>query len=363
MACIGAVLAETGASTVYWLGPLVHCMVSPWVGCWLARRCANPRRIERRQLPAEHVLGGMWTPLIGFNVLPAVVILAVLAMQDMLAGGGRAVAAGLAWHALGIGLGLLVFGLVWQPVTSQTVLLACLPAILLQPLAISHLANRVIRGLEAQRETLWELASQDALSGLSNRHHWEAQVRREYARARRHGTPAVLVMIDLDHFKRINDLHGHAAGDAVIRGFGTLLSACLRESDVPGRYGGEEFGVLLAGSSGSAARRVIERVRGELAKVELFPDVHVTASYGIAELDESMRSPEAWMAEADRRLYAAKRAGRDYIQAGPVALPAALARTGREDIRIEPVATAEEGAAPWAPPAADATSTGLGAER
>ena len=117
----------------------------------------------------------------------------------------------------------------------------------------------------AQKKQLEALSRTDGLTGLFNRSHWQNCLDAEFARSRRLNTPVALLMVDLDHFKSINDRFGHAAGDEVLRRAAALLRANLRCVDVVGRYGGEEFAVILPHTDGAAAQVVAERLRRALA--------------------------------------------------------------------------------------------------
>lgn len=162
------------------------------------------------------------------------------------------------------------------------------------------------------------LASEDALTGLANRGAFDRHLLR-LTDAAQHGGVFALVLFDLDHFKRINDTHGHGTGDQVLRRFAALLQADRRNDDVAARIGGEEFALLLAADTSTQALAVTEKIRQLVAAErwgQIAPDMQVTASGGIAcseELPLSARTPEHMMALADRRLYAAKRAGRDRV--------------------------------------------------
>jgi diguanylate cyclase (GGDEF)-like protein len=118
-------------------------------------------------------------------------------------------------------------------------------------------------------------------------------------------------MIDLDHFKAVNDEHGHAAGDEVLRGVAEALRESLRQHDIPGRYGGEEFGVLLPGSDAAAAEAIAERVRRKIEWASFAGELKVTASVGCAAIHADDLFPASLVARADRALYAAKAAGRN----------------------------------------------------
>jgi diguanylate cyclase (GGDEF)-like protein len=164
----------------------------------------------------------------------------------------------------------------------------------------------------AERE-LARAALTDALTGLANRRGGEAAIRRELARAARSGVPLAFLLVDIDHFKRVNDVHGHATGDRVIRAVALVLAAALRTTDVPARWGGEEFLALLPDADAAAACRIAERVRAAVEATEAAPGLFVTVSIGVAQWDGRER-PETAIGRADAGLYAAKDAGRNCVR-------------------------------------------------
>jgi two-component system, cell cycle response regulator len=163
------------------------------------------------------------------------------------------------------------------------------------------------------------LASTDPLTGVANRRAFDEGLAREMARARRHGEHLSLVLVDVDHFKRVNDVHGHQVGDDVLRHLGGRLRDAGRPMDLPARYGGEEFAVILPSCGPEDALAVAERLR--LAVVADAP-VAITASAGVATLHGGMDA-DGLVTAADRALYAAKRAGRDRTHAARRSLSAA----------------------------------------
>ncbi len=173
-----------------------------------------------------------------------------------------------------------------------------------------------------------ELADLDGLTHLPNRRRFELDVDTEWDRCRRYGRPLSLVMVDLDHFKRLNDEHGHLLGDLVLREVATAVTEALRTSDTAYRYGGEEIVVLLRETgledATAAAERIIAAVSG-LAFPE-HPQVSVTASAGVATRSTRMAHHTALVAEADAALYDAKRGGRDQVHTAGAANPALLFR-------------------------------------
>lgn len=161
----------------------------------------------------------------------------------------------------------------------------------------------------------------DPLTGCYTRGYLLARLEEEVFCSRRNGTVFSLIMADLDHFKNVNDTHGHLVGDHVLREFGTVLRAGFRRNDVVARYGGEEFAVLMPGTDRAAALAAAERVREAwLAFPLVVPGtgrtLRVSFSAGAVEADRNVPGIEALLQAADRALYAAKAAGRDRIVAG-----------------------------------------------
>lgn len=166
----------------------------------------------------------------------------------------------------------------------------------------------------ALREKLRTQSLRDPLTGLYNRRYMEDALERYVSLAERTGSPTSVVMIDLDNFKRLNDEHGHAKGDAVLRDVAAQLVGGLRPSDVVARYGGEELMIILPGCSLEGAQIKAEGLR---ARIEGLSDAHgapVSASFGIATVPETSTSPADVVPMADAALYAAKQAGKNCIR-------------------------------------------------
>lgn len=175
--------------------------------------------------------------------------------------------------------------------------------------AVVALENARLHGM-VERQALV-----DGLTGLANRRAATAALHAEAARAERLQTPLSIVLADLDEFKDVNDVHGHAVGDAVLRTFADVLRETVRESDVAGRWGGEEFLLLLPGADEEGAMQLAERVRIGLAARNIpgAPRLRVTASFGVAEYAGELNSEQLVVA-ADSALYRAKRAGKDRVE-------------------------------------------------
>ncbi|MBL8957471.1 MAG: diguanylate cyclase [Myxococcaceae bacterium] len=175
-----------------------------------------------------------------------------------------------------------------------------------------------IDGLLDETERLYELSLTDGLTQVANHRHFQERLRDEFRRAQRYDDPLALVLLDLDHFKDVNDKHGHVAGDQVLRDVASAIKKSVRETDFVARYGGEEFAVVLPKTQLAGALTVAERVWADVAKLPLGgangASFHVTASLGLAGYpSRSVASAEQLVRCADEALYRAKREGRNKI--------------------------------------------------
>ncbi len=168
--------------------------------------------------------------------------------------------------------------------------------------------------LKAANERLEHLSQTDGLTQLHNRRHWQMCMQKEFDRHSRYGDKTSLVMFDIDHFKKINDNYGHLAGDKVIQHISHLLKQSLRETDCAGRYGGEEFSVVLAHTCAKDALNFADRLRKKIEQSELVfeeESIKVTVSMGISDINDQLENSGQWLAYADRALYQAKESGRN----------------------------------------------------
>jgi diguanylate cyclase (GGDEF)-like protein len=180
------------------------------------------------------------------------------------------------------------------------------------------------QSLKKANEELAILSQTDGLTQLFNRTHWEQCLLAEYKRWSRSQHPSSLVMLDIDHFKNVNDTHGHMVGDEVIKHLSALIKKHARETDVCGRYGGEEFTILLADTPLKNGYVFAERLRKAVNEaVVKFNQVTLTytISLGIAEVDDATHNHETWIEHADSALYQSKEGGRNktslYVNAKP----------------------------------------------
>jgi diguanylate cyclase (GGDEF)-like protein len=191
-------------------------------------------------------------------------------------------------------------------------------AISLGGLFVARRLTATLAELSAHAVELHRLATTDLMTGIHNRHSFVQHLYREFARARRYRTPLALLVLDLDFFKQINDGYGHAAGDEALRAFARAAGEGLRDMDVFGRLGGEEFGVLLPSTVIEQAEVVAERIREAVTRIAIeteYGTVRFTTSIGVTECLAGDDSVDALLARADKALYAAKAAGRNRVVA------------------------------------------------
>jgi len=309
------VLWERQAPLPAWLAVVVAAYVWPHVAYLLARHSRDPYRAEVRNLLIDSALTASLVPLMHFNLLPSVLIV-MLATVDKITTGIRGLWAQSIPGMLGaIAVSTWVSGAHWAPDTSMLVVTACLPVMVLHTLSVSMASYRLIRKTSLQNRLLDELSRVDSLTGLYTRGHWQQQADAALRRQHATGEPACLLMLDIDRFKNINDEHGHAAGDEVIRALANVVQANVRASDCAGRYGGDEFAILLPGMHARAGGAVAERIRMQVEALELesLPGMRITSSIGVAAAQRHHQSLRDWMHAADTALYVAKKEGRNRV--------------------------------------------------
>lgn len=200
----------------------------------------------------------------------------------------------------------------WRDLTARTLVSTAVFAGMVLGLCIY-----ILKLLRDREQKLARLTRTDALTGVLNRGYLLRAARTELGRARRYGTALAAVMIDLDHFKRVNDEHGHLIGDRVLEQVGDALQASVREHDLVGRFGGEEFAIILPNTDLAGARELADRCRVLVAEHTADPDGgwNVTASFGVAAYpDIDAGSIDDLLREADAALYRAKQGGRNRVE-------------------------------------------------
>ncbi|MAF04821.1 MAG: diguanylate cyclase AdrA [Herbaspirillum sp.] len=322
--CVAAGFLQHPVPWPLWLLLGVHGYLWPHLARQWALRSVIPYRAERRNLVIDAAFGGFWIAALHGNLVPSAVIISMLSMDNIAAGGLRLFMRGLYASLVAGVLGWWLLGAHFQPQSDLTTILACLPMMMLYPLALGQSTYLMSKKL-ADRSRQFEIVSQlDGLTLLFNRRYWESLLLGEFERLHRQSSAqhqTFLLLLDLDHFKSINDTWGHLIGDEVLRNFARLLRTMLREQDAIGRYGGEEFGVILRDVSPADAlalsQRVIEAARTRNDENNLYG---CTVSAGLVPFSADMDAHFVWLQRADHAMYCAKESGRDRLVAWDPAL-------------------------------------------
>jgi diguanylate cyclase len=316
--CVASVLSVHNAPIGWWIVLLAHGFAWPHIAAALARRSVDPRGAEYLNLMVDSTLGGVWIAAMQFNLLPSVLLATMLSVDKLSVGGPTLLARTSALLVLACLLTGAALGFAVDLASPMSVVVASMPFLVAYPVAISSVTYVLATKLARQNRRLDELGRTDALTGLANRREGFAQADKELARYRRSGRAAVLVLLDIDHFKHINDHYGHPAGDEVLCAVAKTLRGCCRGVDVVARYGGDEFLLVLPETDLRGAEAVARRIRRQLDSrdFDIHPDLRCTVSVGAAQAGPDTASVDAWMLEADAALYRAKAAGRDRFVAG-----------------------------------------------
>jgi diguanylate cyclase len=310
---VGAALIPLSHGFWVWFLLIMYAFAWPHIAYLYATRVSDSFATGKRQLLFDSFCGGLWVAAMACNLLPSAVVLTMLSMNNMATSGVRFFGWGVLAQIAGLLLGVAIFG--WHPQwdSSLTVIIASLPFLVVHPLAVGMMAYSFATRLHEQKNSLKLLSRTDGLTGLYNRRYWQLRAAEEFDRSRRQGNPASLIMLDIDHFKEINDQYGHSIGDDVLETLSYLLQINLRSIDILGRYGGEEFAVVLPETDAKRAQDIAERVRLAVAS-DRFGEkqaLHCTISLGVAQLSATMKDFDAWLNAADKALYDAKAAGRN----------------------------------------------------
>ncbi len=312
--CIGAALWDKTRPNWVWVVLLFGGLIWPHLAYLYSSRAKRPGRAEKSNLMTDAALTSFSMYAIGFGIVPSVIGITLTAMNNLAVGGERLWVKGCVATAFGIGVGALFLPWEFHPTSSLMVQAATVSLAAIYLIAFGWTMWCMARHLEKSRDALHTLSQTDALSGLKNRGAFETALSEKFAELQttQGQASAALLLIDMDHFKRINDERGHAAGDAVVRAVGLALKFATRQEDTAARYGGDEFVVLLDRADEPDALAFLERMKDHIQAMAQFdtPSTALSWSTGIALFDPSLASTDAWVAQADDALYKVKKRGR-----------------------------------------------------
>ncbi|WP_285420101.1 diguanylate cyclase [Pseudomonas sp. efr-133-TYG-5] len=313
--CVSVAMYPLDPAPWVWGVMLFNGLIWPHLAFQWARRATVPYHAEHRNLLIDAFFGGFWVAAMHFNPLPSATTISMMAMNNVAIGGLRFLLAGAAAQLLGVAVGLVVFAPAFIAFTTPRQLYACLPLLMLYPLALGWICFRQAYTLGLHKRELLALSRTDSLTGLLNHGAWKDQLELEFQRCKRLKQGVAIALIDIDHFKAINDTYGHVAGDIVLRQLSKMLKQNLRVADVAGRYGGDEFCVILPDLALFNAAQAMEALRERFSHLgyEQNPGLTVSLSIGLATLDASHSDATLWLNDADLALYEAKSTGRNRV--------------------------------------------------
>ncbi|MEE3635418.1 diguanylate cyclase [Pseudomonas defluvii] len=312
---VWAALGSVSVAPWVWVLLFINGLAWPHIAYRIALRSRTPYDAERRNLLVDSLMGGFWAATMQFNPLPSVTILSMMTMNNVAAGGKRLCLSGLLAQGTGMAVSIALFGPGLQLHSTSLQVYACLPMLTLYPLAVGGVCYQLAIKLAEHKRALSTLSRTDSLTGLLNHGSWKDALQLKFQRCQQDCRQAVIAIIDIDHFKRINDTYGHVVGDCVLRQLGTEIKKNLREDDLAGRYGGDEFCVILPNIDIEQAVQIMERLREKISayRNEQLPDLRITLSIGLALCHETFDDPVSWLDEADKALYSAKNNGRNQV--------------------------------------------------
>lgn len=319
---VAAAMYPLQPSNWVWVLMLLNGFVWPHVAFQLSRRAAQPYHAERRNLLYDSIFGGFWAGAIGMNPLPAVSILAMMSMNNMATGGLPLFWRGCIAQVSGILIAYLVLSPTLVAVSTPLQIYAALPVFCAYPLGVGLICYRLAMKLSEHKHALGKLSRTDSLTGLLNHGAWKDLLQIEFGTCQALSRSTTIALIDIDHFKDINDTHGHIVGDDVLKQLSVELMKNLRETDLAGRYGGDEFCVILPNTQLSQATEILERLRVIVSNYHdsRIPSLSMSLSIGIATYSAHLTDAGMWLNEADKALYAAKTTGRNKINFAPTEL-------------------------------------------
>ena len=322
-------------SAALWTAIALHLLVYPHVIYQIARRAVASQEAEVNNLTVDCLLFGLLMGALQFPLWITFTVYIASSLNITISRGMRGLRKSQLAFFAGAGAAVAVFGWhpdpetgwasIWLCVIGNAVYLGCIGVVAYDRNQQLRKTREALRSgelalqaqlveIQALRDKLQDQAVRDPLTGLHNRRHLESVVEIELARCARENLPMALAMIDVDHFKKVNDTHGHPAGDKVLRALAAVLIAEVRPTDSACRYGGEEFVLLLPGMDAEVALNRANEWRQAFSKVVVECDgaeIRATVSIGIASYPGQGVSLQELIHNADLALYAAKREGRD----------------------------------------------------
>jgi diguanylate cyclase len=293
----------------------IYCFGWPHVAYLTARMSVRPSSAERRSMLVDAFAAGFFASAMGFDPVPTAAIVSMVTMNNMSTGGPRFMARGLVASIGGAALAHAGLGTAFNGVLTQAQMLACMPLLVLYPLSLGYVCYLTAVKLHRQKKQLSEMSRTDYLTGLVNRAALNDILDESFRAPGTSLRNSVIALIDVDGFKRINDTYGHSAGDRALQHIAEIMRTSVRDQDTVGRYGGDEFCIILRDVSQLEAAHILEqmRARAQQHAGAQGGEQKSTLSIGAAVYSSVVSTSARWIHLADEAMYAAKRAGRNKV--------------------------------------------------
>ncbi len=310
---VSSFLLQKEPSLGLWVLLIIWTLIWPHIAFISAKKAKEPFKREMINLFIDAFMIGFWVPVMSFSIIPSIAILGMHLLSIMSVLGLANAVKGLLTELAGVLVAVLIVGLHINPEAHLYQILASIPMLIIYPLFVGYNAYNLSLKLAAKQSVLRKLSRTDGLTGLNNRMYWGEQLDHCFKLNQRNGAKASIVFVDVDHFKKVNDTYGHIVGDKILQKIASLLLDCARETDICGRYGGEEFCILMPDTDNINAEALSERLRLKVENSVLHKDhpIKGTISLGVAEISADMLNYSDWLAVADKALYQAKKQGRN----------------------------------------------------
>jgi diguanylate cyclase len=290
-------------------------IVWPHVAFYLSSRSEEPAKAEFTNLILDSAFGGFWIAIIGMSPIPAAILVTLITADKLIAGG---------WYLLQRGSLALIAtcivawtlrGFPFYPALTTNSFLATLPFLFCYCICLSYFSYRQGRKIVLQNKELERLNRTDTNIELPNRRFFETRTSDALETHRQTGQVFSLLLIDIDYFKDINDTYGHSQGDEVLAEVAEILRTTCRAHDIPARYGGDEFAILLSHADLRRATAIGERIRAKVGQLtfDSCPGLTCTTSIGVTQISTQFNTLAEWVAATDVALYCAKAAGRNQV--------------------------------------------------
>ena len=312
---IYSVLSDLNYQSAYFIVLMANAFIWPSLAYFISKKSNDPVKTEQTSLILDTIFGGAWIAVMGLSPMPSFIIVAVFIADRYAAGGWKLLAPsilGFTVSLLGVWVAVgMPFTLTFSP---HTVWLT-IPLATLYLIAISVLSRKLSTNLSQKNRQFERIALMDPRLHIPNRRLFEQRLASTFLQTQRGHTTAFLMLIDVDHFKDINDTYGHEMGDYVLIELSNILRESIQSKDIPARFGGDELAVIVMDSSSQEILQLSHIILGRVRDFRLpsNPNFRMSISIGVSSA-AAAGSTTDWLKMADQALYEVKRQGRDGVQ-------------------------------------------------